>query len=217
MAQFQSEVGISIVRKVGKSYVLMMVILVMLGVMATTVVIAQGPGNDEGTTPSGSTEDAVLRVLDEDGNVISPDQQLADLAKRHEGGFGGYYFHETDRSIAYVYMKDVVQADAAAEAFRAAYEGGQRNITQIIPVQGEYSFDQLYGWFKQLDAELVKNNLDPISGSVRELDNRVKFGMQNTAHIESAKQVVQDLGIPEGAVIFEVDATELLADKDTFG
>ena len=54
-------------------------------------------------------EEAIRNLFDSAGNMINPNRQLASVARDHEGGFGGYYFHETDRSIVFVYMLDVTK------------------------------------------------------------------------------------------------------------
>ena len=68
-------------------------------------------------------EQAVRDLLDEDGNIVDPNQRTAKIAEEHGGGYGGYYFDETYRAVAYVYMLDPSDAGAAEEAFRAIYQG----------------------------------------------------------------------------------------------
>ena len=74
------------------------VLLVLIGAMTAAVAIAQ----DSGSPPAGGgpREDAVRDLLDYDGNVINPDEQLAKIAQDQLGGFGGFYFDENDASIA---------------------------------------------------------------------------------------------------------------------
>ena len=155
-------------------------------------------------------EESVRALFDEHGRMVTPDDRLARIAEKHEGGFGGFYFHETDRGHAFVYMLDPGQAESAQAAFSEAYQGGSRAITQITPVQGDYAFNDLLQWYRILDPALVKNCVYPTTGSVMEGKNRIHFGMSNTEDIEAARHITRQLGIPEGAVIFEVRIVRLL-------
>ena len=159
-------------------------------------------------------EDVVRDLFDENGRMMNTDQRLARIAKEHAGGFGGYYFHDTDRSLAYVYMLDPDQVEAAEGAFRAAYRG-QRQITKIVPVQGDYSFDALLEWFYVLDPTLVAEGIHPSTGAVMELYNHIRFGLEDMDQEADAHRVMDDLGIPHGAVIFEEAHLELLANGDS--
>ena len=147
-------------------------------------------------------KEAVRALFNDTGRMINPDRQLADVERDHEGGFGGFYFHDTDKSIVFVYMLDVTKAAAAEAAFRAAYKG-DREIAQIIPVQGEYSFDQLFEWFNILDRALIESRIPPAESSVREIENRIRIGLFDADQIDDAHRIMEKLGIPEGAVIVE--------------
>ena len=69
-------------------------------------------------------EEAVRALFDDQGNFFGPDQRLAQIAKKHEGGFGGYSFHKTDKSHVQVYMVDTSKAQSAEAVFREAYNDG---------------------------------------------------------------------------------------------
>jgi len=155
-------------------------------------------------------EESVRALFDEHGRMVTPDDRLARTAEKHEGGFGGFYFHEIDRGHAFVYMQDPNQVASARAAFKEAYQGGSRTITQITPVQGDYAFNDLLRWYRILGPALVENCVDPTTGAVMELKNRIHFGMKNTEDIEKARRITQELGIPEGSVIFEVRMVRLL-------
>ena len=156
-------------------------------------------------------EEAVRNLFDSTGKRINPNRQVAKIARDHEGGFGGYYFHETDKSIVYVYMQDVTKTAAAEAAFRAAYSG-DRKITQIIPVQGDYSLDQLVEWFYILDGALIESGIPPARASVREIENRIRIGLFDADQIDDVLHIMERLGIPEGAVVVKEDYLRLLAE-----
>ena len=158
-------------------------------------------------------EASVRALFDDQGNFFGPDQRLAQIAKKHEGGFGGYSLHETDKSHVYVYMMDTSKTESAAAAFREAYNG-MYTITQITPMQGQFRFDQLVEWFPVLDRALLANDIHPSTGSIMEICNRIRFGLREESLIVDARRVVGDLGIPQEAVVFELSGPVLLAHKD---
>ena len=127
-------------------------------------------------------EQAVRDLFDDRGRMVNPDQRLARIAAEHKGGFGGYYFDETDRSTAYVYMLDPSQTEAAKAAFRAAYRG-DRQVDRIVPVQGDYAFNDLLEWFHVLDTAMVENGIHPTTGGVREIQpHPVRIGRHRTGN-----------------------------------
>lgn len=198
-----------------KKIVLPSVVLVLLvGILTVSVVGAQGspdspPAEDDGA----SREDAVERLFDEDGNMFGPDQHLAEIAKEHEGGFGGFYFDADDPSQAYVYMTDTNETSAAQSAFNEAYAGDQA-VSGITVVQGNHAFDQLLDWFHALDAALVEDGVAPSSGAVLESENRIRFGFRTSEEITDAREVADDLEVPATAVNFVISNPVLLGDKD---
>lgn len=147
-------------------------------------------------------EEAVRALFDDQGNFFGPDQRLAQIAKKHDGGFGGYSFHETDKSHVQVYMVDTSKTEAAETAFREAYNG-MHTVTQITPVQGQFRFDQLVEWSPVVDRALLANDIHPTTGAVMEICNRIHFGLRDESLIVDARQVVGDLGVPQEAVVFQ--------------
>ena len=63
---------------------------------------------------------AVRPRFDDRIYFFSPDHRLARMARKHEGGFGGYSFDRTDRNHVYVYMVYISKTAAAEAAFRQA-------------------------------------------------------------------------------------------------
>ena len=155
-------------------------------------------------------EPAIRALFDDQGRMVTPDQRLAAIAAEHQGGFGGYYFDETDRSIAYVYMQDPNQSEAAEAVFRAAYRG-DRQIDRIIPVPGDYAFHDLLEWFRVLDAAMVQNGIHLSTGGVYEIYNRIRFGLEDIEQETDARRIMSDLDIPQGAVVFKKSKTRLLS------
>ena len=191
------------------------VALALAVAIGTTLALAQS--EDDAPTGTGSVdldtimEVAVRDMFDSDGRMINPDQQLAVISKEREGGFGGYRFDETDRSVVYVYMRDITKTEAAEAAFRAAY-GGDRVVSQVIAVQGDYSFDQLVGWFNALDRAMIESGIPPARASIREIENRIRLGLFDASQADDVRRIMEGLGIPEGAVVISVGHLRLLAD-----
>ena len=156
-------------------------------------------------------EQVVRDLFDDRGRMVNPDQRLARIAAEQKGGFGGYYFDETDRSTAYVYMLDPSQTEAAKAAFRAAYRGGDRQVDRIIPVQGDYAFNDLLEWFHVLGPAMVENGIHPSTGGVYEIYNRIQFGLKEIEQETEARQIMSDLDIPQGAVVFKKRKLKLFA------
>ena len=77
--------------------------LLLLGLMLATVAVGQ-EGDGEAVDLDEIQEDVVRNLFDENGQMMDSDQNLARIAQEYEGGFGGYYFHNSDKSTVYVYM-----------------------------------------------------------------------------------------------------------------
>ena len=58
-----------------------------------------------------------------------------------------------------------IRANAARDAFQAAYKGN-RTVTQITPIKGEYAFDDLLTWFRTLDRAMLADGIYPSAGAV---------------------------------------------------
>ena len=184
--------------------------LPLLGLLLATVTVGQ-EGDGEPVDLDEIQEDVVRDLFDENGRMMDSDQRLARIAQEYEGGFGGYYFHHSDKSTVYVYMLDPSQDEAAKDAFRAAYHG-RRQITRVIPVQGDYAFDDLLDWFYVLDTAMVQDGIYPDTGAVLEIANRIWFGLEDLEQVKDVHRIMDDLGIPHGAVTFEEGRGMLLAE-----
>ena len=160
------------------------------------------------------SEETVRALFDDQGNFFGPDQRLAQIAKKHEGGFGGYSFHKTDKSHVQVYMVDTSKTKSAEAAFREAYSGGMHTVTKITPVQGQFPFDQLVEWYPTVSRTLLANGISPTTGAVKEICNRIQFGLEDKSLIANARRVVGDLGIPQEAVVFKQGNPVLLGHAD---
>ena len=197
-----------------RKYLLMVVLVLMIGALLSSAVMAQGqtdPPAEEESHP----EKAVRDLLDDEGKVVTTDDRLAKITKDHEGGFGGYYFDTANAGHAYVFMTDPTKKQAARDAFNKAYASGSRTVTQITPVQGDYPFDQLLTWYRELDDAMVEDGIYPNAGAVMEGRNRIWFFLENINVVDDIHDLMRELEIPEGAVVFEEAVSELLSDEDS--
>ena len=193
-----------------RAYIFMTGVLLLLGLLLATAEMGQQGNDSEPVDLDEIQKDVVRDLFDENGRMMDTDQRLARIAREYEVGFRGYYFHDTDKSTVYVYMLDPTQVEAAEGAFRAAY-GGKRQVTRVIPVQGDYAFDNLLEWFYALDGALVRQDIHPATSAVLEIANRIQFGLRDMKQAKDARRIMDDLGIPEGAVIFQESQNQLLA------
>ena len=201
----------------GKTTILAAVTLILLAAVGMTVVLAQRadepPPDLDVVDLSQIKEEAIRNLYDSSGKRIDPNMRAAKIARDHEGGFGGYYLDKTDKSIVYVYMLDVTKTAAAEAAFRAAYYG-DREISQIIPVQGDYSLDQLVEWYSILIPAFVASEIRLGIWHVYELENRIYIGLRDKDQIDDALLIMEGLGIPAGAAILVEDYIKK-ANKDS--
>lgn len=202
--------------RTGKPITLLLAVVALLSLLiATTVLLAQESDDPAQVDLNEIKEDTIRELFDDKGNMVTPDDRLASVARTHKGGFGGFYFHEEDNTIAYVFMMDTSDPQYAEDAFRSAYSKSHR-IQQIIPVQGDYSFDELVEWYYLLNPALHKNDIRPIWSGVMELRNRIVFGLSDMSVVEAAWRIMDDLDIPRGAVVFEEDhIPDLMAGGDS--
>ena len=197
-----------------RTYILMGVLVLLAGALLASAVLAQEPDSPP-TAEEGETypEEAVRDQLDEDGKIVTTDDRLAKVAKDHSGGFGGYYFDKTVEGQVFVFMTDPSQTNAARDAFQAAYKGN-RTVTQITPIKGEYAFDDLLTWFRTLDRAMLADGIYPSAGAAREIQNRIWFALEDIGQVDTILELMRSLEIPEGAVIFEEAHSELLSGED---
>ena len=197
-----------------RTYALMFaIVLLMGGALLAASVLAQG--TDDPPADDGSyREEAIQRDFDEDDKFVSPDDRLAKIADEGEGGFGGYYFDETDKSYVYVFMKDTSNTQAARDAIDTGYRG-KRTITRISVVQGQFAFDDLLTWYRLLFDAMATDSIDMSSGAVMESRNRIVFGLPNMSQVPDIRELMGELGILTNAVVFEEEQISTLTGKDS--
>ena len=58
---------------------------------------------------------------------------------------------------------------------------------------------------------MVENGIHPTTGAVREISNRIRFGLEDIGQATDARRIMGDLDIPQGAVVFEKEKIKLFA------
>lgn len=193
-------------------YGLMVVTAMVVLVTVSSGVMAQNADPPAGDDQEGR-EDVTRDFFDDNGNFVHPDQKLADVANKYPGGFGGYYFDEADKSHVYVYMTDTSKTDNATSAFRDIYQG-QHTVTTITTVQGQYAFNDLMVWLPIASEALEENDISVSTISVKEIHNRIEFGLRDWSQLAEATSAISETTVPVGAVRFVERNLQLYADRD---
>jgi len=191
----------------------MVSVLALGGTYVASSVLAREPSlpmRSGGVEMSTVQEDVVADLLNESGFKRHPYQNMVDAALENPGGFGGYYI-SGDRTTAYVYMTDVELTVTAEAIFRDIYKG-MHDIESVIPVYGEYSFDELSDWYIEINSSPGDVFITTSSFSVR--DNRLEFGVLEAADVARMHSLLQELGIPLRAVKIYRDAVVKLDEGD---
>lgn len=134
--------------------------------------------------------------------------QLAAIAQRIPGGFGGTFFD--DDGVLNVVLRDPGQHDAAVaalgseplfEARRKGPRGTDFDLALARVHPGTYAYDDLYSWYRELLNTL---SIVPRMSSIRVSLNRIHIGVANDAQRTGVERTVQIAGIPPEAVIVEI-------------
>ena len=108
-------------------------------------------------------------------------------------GYGGHYIDPADNSIVHIFMMHPSQEGAerlGKTRIGSVVYDGTRKVKEVRPVQGQYTYQQLYQW----NGNLIQTELGKIpevtSWGVDEGSNRITVGV----NCESSRdQVVQNL------------------------
>ena len=109
-------------------------------------------------------------------------------------------------------MLDPSQSEAAKAAYRAAYRGGDRKVDRIIPVQGDYAFNESAGVVPRTGPGDGGERHPPQHGEdVYEIYIRFQFGLKEIERDTEARQIMSDLDVPQVAVVFKKRKLKLFA------
>jgi hypothetical protein len=134
-----------------------------------------------------------------------PYRELARDAPSH----GGWYFDTLTGDLT-VYLKDMTEGPAAKRALPAVFSEGLASARArhphagIVFKQGTYTFNELARWRDSLD-----NFLGPPSVQWFGIDhaqNRIVIGVVAGADRQAITAMAADVGIPAGALRFEMTA-----------
>ena len=195
-------------------------LLLMIPIVILTLLLLVGCGttdNADGETAYISQndldrvqEDAVRELHDSSGRMVNPDRKMQFIARTNSGGFGGFYFDDSDPSTVYVYMLDVTKTAEAERAFRVAM-GESSEYTRIVPVRGRYSMDDLVDWFYQTLKALDSGGIKVNGAGLRPRDNGFSFMIGS--NLDGAWDIIDGLDVRRDAVSLVIGEWKMLSDK----
>lgn len=158
-------------------------------------------GCDQEIDPTGPRPAAVPPAAGGSSILGAPwtlDSELLALA-RDVPGFGGLFSSSAD--VVTVYLTDPSRSAGARAPIQAFLTRGGRETATLRFVQGEYTFPQLAGWYRQLVSGLEASGI-----TVTDIDdrrNRLLVGVMDAGVRDRVLAAVAGLGIPAEAVIVE--------------
>lgn len=116
-------------------------------------------------------------------------------------GFGGYFIDANGTPT--VYLTDVTQRDAAAQALSAFLESYGWSAADLQVRQARYSYAQLNAWYLSArdDALAVSG---AVLGDVDEANNRITFAGLNASALSEMANIASGAGIPAEAIALQV-------------
>ncbi|MBI4497462.1 MAG: hypothetical protein HY689_06155 [Chloroflexi bacterium] len=145
-------------------------------------------------TPTATPVDPAARAAAERAAQGGPDEVIP--------GFGGLFLDPQDNRIAYVYLLDPSQQEAADRAARALL--GSRAIREVRVLQGRYTMGQLSAWYNRM-RDTVWSVKGLVWTDLDERNNRIALGMApQPGAQEDVEAALAPLGIPREAVHIEV-------------
>ena len=122
--------------------------------------------------------------------------------------------HRPERTPIVVNLNDTIE-----RASRGLLGGDVRSSVpeELVPDisekygDGNYGYEELLRWFPILDRALIDAGLSPSTGSVSKSKNRIRFGMRTEARLKLARQLMREIGVPDGAVVFVLSDPQLLS------
>ena len=127
-------------------------------------------------------------------------------------GFGGLFLDASDKTIVYVYMLDPSQQEAAEQAARIILNTSLlKNVVEVRVLQGDYSWSQLLGWYREAQ-DVVWQIAGIQSSGIDEKRNRIAFTMQTGYAVEQALEALAETDVLIDAVIFNVSPKSRLDD-----
>lgn len=150
--------------------------------------------------PAASLPAKLAATLAPRTGMMRPDDQWADIAARVPGGFAG---------IVYRDGKPVLMLTRPEEA-----EAARDSLTPLLPSRfpvrtaivepARWDFAQLVDWFNYLVQRTSLWSLGVTFGDKSELDNRIKFGVRDTASLVRVRAVLDSVPIPCDLVMLVV-------------
>ena len=126
------------------------------------------------------------------------DQQWAEISRRTEGGFAGYFIDRTGDLVLLVTGSDLVGL-VQTELTNSLPSLDFGNVRVEIV---EFPFHRLYDWLWEMyDAQISNFS----SSSIDEINNRIVIGFTTQDAVNAAQEVARELSIPEHAIFIRLE------------
>jgi len=130
---------------------------------------------------------------------MEPDDRWADIAMSTPGGFAGVLYRD-GRPVLVLARP----AEAAAAKTVLAPLIPRFPIQDASVEEGRWDFSQLVDWYNYLMQRTPLWSLNVTSGDKSESDNRIKFGVRDSASLNRVRALLDSLAIPCDLVLLEI-------------
>lgn len=133
--------------------------------------------------------------------LVTPDDELARIAREEIPGFAGYYLAPDGRPIVRLVnsaQRARAEAYLSTEIAKSRVGRNARAFQRISFLGATYDFDQLKGWSDALHPMLDRGDVFLID--VDEVNNRVLVGVQDLNATAAVRAEAARLGVPQDAL-----------------
>lgn len=160
--------------------------------------------------PATPLPQAARRTLLPDDDPNGPRAARAALARVVPGGFGGFYLDLTDQTPTILLTDPSRRAEAIAVLSRRGIDG--RAVGPDVRVRhARWNYAQLYDWFQYLLPRIANVQIDIVSLSISESNNRIEYGVASEIGRRRLEQRLKQLGVPCFLVAIDVEPYPSLA------
>jgi hypothetical protein len=142
--------------------------------------------------------------------AMHPDDQWADLAEHVPGGFAGILYRAGKPVLR---LTDTTQAEAAKRALVGVHPSFP--IGDATVEASRWNFAQLVNWYNYLMQHTPLWSIGVTSGDKSEGDNRIKYGVADSASLRRVRDLLISLPIPCDLVLLEIREPIRLHDDPT--
>ena len=130
---------------------------------------------------------------------MRPDDRWADIAASTPGGFAGVLRRN---GMPVLVLARPAEAEAAKAALAPLLPDFPINDASVQP--GRWDFAQLVDWYNYLMQRTPLWSLNVTSGDKSESDNRIKYGVRDSASLYRVRALLDSLSVPCDLVMLEI-------------